>query len=67
LVGLVANKEPTFFYYEMLHALYFKGLRLYRRPFSPWSYIAQVLTQARRGIKNFPIPVSSQSLFTGGE
>lgn len=28
----VANKEPTFFYHKMLHGLYIKGLRLYRRP-----------------------------------
>ncbi len=28
------------------------------RQVDPWSYIAQVLTQARRGIKNPPIPVS---------
>lgn len=29
------------------------------RKVDPWSYIAQVLTLARRGIKNPPIPVSS--------
>ncbi|MEM7725393.1 MAG: hypothetical protein AAF208_03360 [Cyanobacteria bacterium P01_A01_bin.45] len=29
------------------------------RKVDPWSYIAQVLTQARRGIKNPPIPVTS--------
>lgn len=29
------------------------------RKVDPWNYIAQVLTQARRGIKNPPIPVTS--------
>jgi len=29
------------------------------RKVDPWSYVAQVLTQARRGIKHPPIPVAS--------